>query len=254
MKFFRNLSSYFKQNNLSADTSKNSTDEQAKKSLSPNIPEDVSDFQIFLAQLRKPLTSIFENMESFSPFAVYFKRILYGNNNNAGIKNAIDVIGLHEDRTRLSKCFGLAPDTDLKNVSCETFFNGYIKPIFFPILNEIVKLYSYMQIEFTSALMVKNDFIDAKIDVDIFEKIYQSMTSYLQQNYKIEITTVNLFKETFNSDLHQMTEYNRPEFTTLNNEYKEQQNKLSPNIIFDLVSPGIKSEKYFHKPVVIVNM
>ena len=264
LKFFSNIIPINNRNNLleslklksfSTDALNNYIDEKTQKALIPNIPDFINDFQMFLTNLRKPLTIIFEEMESFSPFSAYFKRMLYGNNNNAGIKNAIDVIGLHEDRSRLAKCFGLVPNTVLKNVSPETFFNGYIKPIFFPILNEIDKLYSYMQIE-PDSFNVKKDCSDAKIDVNRFEDVYIFMSKYLLKKYKIEITKVNLFKDKFESDMHEMTEYNRPEFTTLKKEYKEHQNKLSPNIIFDLVSPGIKSEKYnfSQKPVVIVNV
>jgi len=218
----------------------------------PNILDYIQNFQTFLSKTRIQLTKIFDNMAPGSTFSLLFETILYGSNNNAGLKNAIDVIGLPEDRTRLIKRLGIN-ESELLSVSKDDFFHKYLIPIFFPILNDIAKVHAYRNIVFDNCKVV-DDFKRDGILVDEFDEEYKKIKKFIKDKYDIKLITVKLFHEKLNDSVHERFELNESEFTTLDYKYKTMQNKLDKMIIFDMFSVGIQSKYYTQKPVVVYNI
>ena len=221
----------------------------------PNIPEYIHDFQIFLLETRRSFTKIFDKIIPGSPFSHIFQSILYGSNNNAGLKNAIDVIGLPEDRDRLKKILEVNTDEELLSVTKKDFFNKYMKPIIFPILDDIAKIHAYRNVDF-NGIVIEKDYERDRIDVKHFDGLYKDIVNFLGEKYQIELITVKLFKTKLNDSIHDQFEFNESELTTLDFKYKELQNSLGKRIVYDLFSVGIKAKDFGfnQKPVVVFNL
>ena len=204
------------------------------------LPNFILTTQKFLITIDKDIDIILEKMDSNSEFKNLFEIISVGSNKNAGIKEAKKIIGSKGNRIELFKLFKVDKFQEFIDIDEKRFYNEFLSSYFIPVIDDISRIFLYKNINF-DGMCVKDDFIEQSIDVSLVDEIFYHTKASLKEIFQIDLITPVLFHDMFDNTKHEQSKY--ANVHKLNNKLRDAQTKLNRNIIYDIYSVGIISEK-----------
>ena len=212
-------------------------------------PDHLRDFRTMLDFVEPFFADLYRDTQAhnLSQFRDILKSVWQGERGNAGLNGADQRLS----NTRLLKTLQQSGKFDaseldnvrkLKNVSPEAFYKAFIEPRFMPALDQIVRLYLLQQVP-PEKLDMREILKLEEIDAEEIVSAYKLAVRVLKKHYGLTLRTVNLFEDTFNSDLHKKAYSDNEALTAVLPASTRAITALPTGVIYEIFKVGLVSEE-----------
>ncbi len=202
-------------------------------------PTEYQNYKDMLYRVENNAKYILQEMDHQSAFYPIVNNLLTGDNNNAGIKRALNNIN---EVDFLREKLGITQLEELHEVTNLDFFIKIVKPQFIKeVVDRIVILYHYKSIK-TKRYDMNLDFQKDKIPVHELDTAYGYIRSILAANFHIHLAhPIHLCKDVFDPEIHAKYDYSNINRLG-NNKYGSIADDIEKwDVIFDIREAGYTS-------------
>ena len=210
------------------------------------LPDFIKSTEVLLLEIEDYLNGIISDVNPDLKFKCECIDPIIGDDQR-GIKKAIDIIGSKNNRQNLLEELGISRMIIIGLKKSE-FYNNYIQPYVGSVVNGICQLYLYRNIQISDVSGI-DFFNENRINVELIDELFFYTKIRFKTLFGIEFVLPQLCHDKFDENVHS-DKYTKS--ILINSGFTNVIDKIEKFVIYDLISPGIRTGKgILKKPEVI---